>query len=120
MLCLSEQGPTGYVFGVVFPTELKNNFLLSPITVGAGTMVIKPQLIGEWAGMRLVSTLEPLLPFQTNWSEFIPTPFPDNVCFLFHQSRTGTFIFSNLKKFILLLYSKADIVEYSVDFAARE
>jgi hypothetical protein len=80
MIFRSEQGPTGYVFGVVFTTEQKHNFMLSPIAVGCGTMIVKPQLVGEWAGMRLVSTLEPLLPWERNWCEFVPTPFPDDVC----------------------------------------
>lgn len=75
----SEKGARGKVFRIVFNIDDKPNFALSQLVVGAGIVVVKPQLEGVWIGMRVFSTPEPCLPGQPNWTAFVPQPFPDNV-----------------------------------------
>jgi hypothetical protein len=62
----SEDGEGGNVFAVVFNMEDKTIFGLSRMTIGSGIVIVKPQLEGEWAGIRIVSTPEPWLPVQPN------------------------------------------------------
>jgi len=64
---------------VLFKREDHTNFNLSPVVVGGGIIVIKPQLEGEWAGMRVVWSPEPCLPNNANWEPFVPNPIPDTV-----------------------------------------
>jgi hypothetical protein len=79
-MCLfRENGETGDVFGVVIPNEQRALFDLSVVSVGYGVTIVKPQLHGEWVDIPLVTTSEPLLPGEVNWSPFIPVPFPDSV-----------------------------------------
>jgi hypothetical protein len=82
----SEAGEGGNVFAVIFNTEDKTIFGLSRMAIGSGIVIVKPQLEGEWAGIRIVSTPEPCLPGRQNWSGFFPDPFPESVSIRFCAS----------------------------------
>jgi len=59
--------------------EDKTNFAISILSVAQGVTVVRPQLEGEWMGIRILRTLEPLLEASENWHEFMPMPFPETV-----------------------------------------
>jgi len=83
MLCSEEGDQTADVFAVLFHPDDRQRFLLSNIEIGQGVIVVKPQLEGEWRGLRLLHTAEPCLPGNVNWIPFLPIPFPDRVSIFF-------------------------------------
>ena len=64
----------------MFAQSDKDNFSLSSITVGEGIAIIKPVLEGEWAGIKIFTSPEPCLRIDTDWTPFLPAPFPETVC----------------------------------------
>lgn len=78
-LACSESGETKEMFAVIFGVDEKENFLLSKLRIGEGNMVLKPQLEGEWLGLHILSTGEPLLTSMALHLEFRPTTFPSSV-----------------------------------------
>lgn len=64
---------------MIFNTTDRDNFVLSMKSIGEGVVVIKPQLEGEWCGITILWTPEPLLSAETNWNAFMPVPFSDSV-----------------------------------------
>jgi hypothetical protein len=86
----SESGETGQIFCVIFSNEDRDSFCSSRLVVGHGTVVVKPQLEGEWAGCPLLWTPEPLLPRDMNMAQFVPSPLPENVSIINSTSRVGS------------------------------
>ena len=79
MFKFRENGGTGDIFTIVFGDQAKHLFSLSAISVGAGVIIIKPQLEGYWCQLPLITSGEPLLPGETNWERTPAVTFPDNV-----------------------------------------
>lgn len=77
----SERGESGNVFGLIFNGNSgdREHFALSRLVIGRGLLVVKPQLEGMWCNMPVVWSPDPCLESPTNWSAFVPTPFPESV-----------------------------------------
>ena len=75
----SSSGETGEVFALVFHFADKESFALSPILMGQGITIVRPQIEGTWAGMTVVWSPEPCLPGPINWSPWLAIPIPDTV-----------------------------------------
>lgn len=67
------------MFAVLFQSEDKETFALSRVSVGEAAMILKPRLQGEWMGMRILRTSEPMLKTEFVNRPFVPKPFPTAV-----------------------------------------
>jgi hypothetical protein len=54
-------------------------FKQSSIILGQGIIILNPLLEGEWGGSVIVSSPEPCVPRDADWSPNIPDPFPESV-----------------------------------------
>ena len=82
MLCIfviGENNSSGNVFGIIFNACDKKKFALSNIIIGKNVLNQKPCLEGDWADIRIFTSPEPCLLSETNWADFIPSPFPNTV-----------------------------------------
>ena len=69
------------MFAVVIANtdRAKEFFALSNVKVGSAYFVLKPEIIGSWAGLRMVSTCEPLLATNMIQNPYLPTSLPSSV-----------------------------------------
>ena len=74
-----EHSAGGNVFAVIFLEGDRQMFGISPISVGAGVVVVQPQMEGEWRDISVVRTPEPLLPCMGNYMPYMPSPLPESV-----------------------------------------
>lgn len=49
-------------------------FLEKKLTIGGAVLVLNPRFVGEWAGLPVFSTRDPLWPVVTLPSDFVPLP----------------------------------------------
>lgn len=74
-----ETGSTGTVFALLFDKTQTVMFQQSPVVIGQGLQILNPVLEGEWAGGVIVSSPEPCLARDADWSTYVPDPLPQSV-----------------------------------------
>jgi hypothetical protein len=77
----SENGYEGNIFALIVNNVVREKEFLaiSNVKIGCAYYVLKPKIIGEWAGIRVIQTCEPLLLTTMVQSPFLPSPFPTSV-----------------------------------------
>lgn len=82
-LCVySENDTTGKVYALLFQPADKLLFQLSAMVIGHGLLIVKPQLDGVWAGLKIFTSSEPCLINAPNMELHLQYPFPDKVTIL--------------------------------------
>jgi hypothetical protein len=74
-----ENGINGEMFAVLFQPDDKEIFALSRVSVGEAALIVKPRMHGEWMGLRILRTSEPMLKADFVSHPFLPQPFPTSV-----------------------------------------
>jgi hypothetical protein len=77
----SEEGYEGNIFALIVGNVVreKDFFALPNVKIGCAYYILKSKVIGEWAGIRVLQTCEPLLLTTMVQSAFLPSPFPSSV-----------------------------------------
>jgi hypothetical protein len=75
-------GESGEMFGVIYEQKDRSVFQTSKIEVGGEYLIIRPALIGDWSGMAMLKTSQPLLKTQGVFDiqHFFPETLPEHVC----------------------------------------
>jgi hypothetical protein len=91
LLC-RQSGAGGEVFCLLFGKEEKLSFQLSKLSIGKGMVIINPICEGDWVVVTVLRATSPCIATESNWSGFIPIPFPETVrqifCLLFDHCST--------------------------------
>ena len=74
-----DAGASGNVFALMFAPDYAELFKVSNVAVGQGYKFLNCQPVCDLYGIPLLSTDQPCLPDETNWTEHFATPLPTTV-----------------------------------------
>ena len=75
-------GSSGEMFGLIFAVKDRDLFQMSKVVVGTDYFIVRPSLVGDWNGLTMSTTAQPLLPTKDLFlnEPFLPSKLPEHVC----------------------------------------